>query len=149
MPRALWSSSSTTKAPESPGCEIACPSSLASLDADMSENARRNWIKLMANGRSRTALTSGGLSPVLDSGGGDHSVFAQVFFTILEDNNGLLAGQRLYREVSANVALLAAQFQIDQVPEYAPIKFAGHESGDFFFIPVDRVAMAPGSSSVH
>lgn len=124
-------------------------SSLASLEADMSENARRNWVKLMANGRSRTALTSGGLSPVLDSGGGDHSVFAKVFFTILEDNNGLLAGQRLYREVSANVALMAAQFQIDQVPEYAPIKFAGHEAGDFFFVPVDRVAQAPATATIH
>jgi hypothetical protein len=24
-----------------------------------------------------------------------------------------------------------------QVPEYAPIKYAGHESGDFFFVRVN------------
>ena len=24
---------------------------------------------------------------------------------------------------------------IEQVPQYAPIKFAGHESGDFLFVP--------------
>jgi hypothetical protein len=27
------------------------------------------------------------------------------------------------------------QDPLDQVPQYAPIKFAGHESGDFLFVP--------------
>jgi hypothetical protein len=26
------------------------------------------------------------------------------------------------------------QVDVPQIPEYAPIKFAGHEAGDFFFV---------------
>ncbi len=28
----------------------------------------------------------------------------------------------------------AAELRTEQLPEYAPIKFAGHEAGDFFFV---------------
>jgi len=37
----------------------------------------------MAQRRSRTVLTSGGLEPVLDTGSGGHSVFAQAFLRVL------------------------------------------------------------------
>ncbi len=40
---------------------------------------RTAWMERMNDKRSRTALTSGGLEPVLDRGGGDHSVFARAF----------------------------------------------------------------------
>ncbi len=40
---------------------------------------RAAWLARMARKRSRTALVSGGLEPVLDSGGGGHSVFAKAF----------------------------------------------------------------------
>ena len=80
-------------------------------------------------------LTSGGLQPVLDSAGGNHSVFAKALINVLESNNDILEGRRLYREVSARVAYSAAQVGFDQVPEYSPIRFAGHESGEFFLVP--------------
>lgn len=105
-------------------------SALARLDAGMSEEKKSEWIKAMLMGKSRTALTSGGLKPVLDGGGGDHSVFANAFIKALQKNNSLLEGQELYRDVSANVIAAA-----EQVPQYDPIKFAGHEVGDFFFMP--------------
>jgi hypothetical protein len=89
----------------------------------------------MASKRSRTVLTSGGLAPVLDAGGGKHSVFAKALLDVLEANGEVLEAQRLYREVSARVALAAERFRFEQVPEYAPIQHAGHEAGDFFFVP--------------
>lgn len=110
-------------------------SSVARLEAGMSDEARQNWLKLMANKRSRTVLTSGGLAPVLDAGGGNHSVFAKALLDVLEANGDILEAQRLYREVSARVALAAERFRFEQVPEYAPIQHAGHEAGDFFFVP--------------
>ena len=93
------------------------------------------WVKTMANGRSRTALTSGGLQPVPDVGSGNHSYFARAFLNVLQDNNRLLEAQRLYTEVSTAVALTSVNSPLPQSPEYAPIRFAGHESGEFFFLP--------------
>jgi hypothetical protein len=116
-------------------------SSLSRLDAGMSDEARYHWLKVMAEKRSRTVLTSGDLKPVLDSGGGKHSVFAKALLTVLRGNNDILEGQRVYQEVSARVSYAAAAVLTDagpleQVPQYAPIKYAGHESGDFLFVPV-------------
>jgi len=82
--------------------------------------------------RSRTAFSSGGLEPVLDSGGGAHSVFAKALIDVLRDLDGVAEAQRVYREVAARVAYDSHAYQ---VPQYAPIKFAGHESGDFLFVP--------------
>jgi hypothetical protein len=110
-------------------------SGLARLDAGMTSEERAKWIEVMASKRSRTVLTSGGVKPVMDVGGGGHSVFAKALLEVLRANGGLLDGQRLYREVSARVAFAAADVRFDQVPEYAPIRHAGHEAGDFFLLP--------------
>jgi multidrug efflux pump subunit AcrA (membrane-fusion protein) len=115
-------------------------SALARLEAGMSDEARNHWLEIMAVKRSRTVLASGDLKPVLDSVGGKHSVFAKAFLDVLRENSDILQGQRLYQEVSARVAYVAAavmtdQGPLEQVPQYAPIKYAGHESGDFLFVP--------------
>jgi uncharacterized caspase-like protein len=93
------------------------------------------WVKAMANGRSRTALTSGGVQPVPDVGAGNHSYFARAFLNVLQDNKRLIEAQRVFREVSTSLALNAADAALPQQPQYAPIRFAGHESGEFFFQP--------------
>jgi len=110
-------------------------SSIARLDTGLSNKQRNDWLKAMIKNRSRTVLTSGGLKPVMDGGGGQHSVFANAFIKALDGNNQLLEGQALYREVSSNIVAVAADYGIEQVPEYAPIRHAGHESGEFFFVP--------------
>lgn len=105
------------------------------LFAGESSGGWPNWVKTMVDGRSRIALTSGGLQPVPDIGSGKHSFFARAFLNALEDNNKLLEGQRLYREISSTLALAALDSPIAQAPLYAPIQFAGHETGEFFFLP--------------
>ena len=110
-------------------------SSLARLESGMSEAVRNKWLGIMTKTRSRTVLTSGGLEPVLDSGGGGHSLFARAFLEILSANSAILEGQHLYREVSDRIQEVASRLHIEQVPEYAPIQHAGHESGEFFFVP--------------
>ncbi len=111
-------------------------SSVARLEAGMSPEKKAEWIKLMLKARSRMALTSGGLSPVLDSGGGNHSVFAKALIQALQRNRGIVESFRLYTEVSALVADAARDQDFHQVPEFAPIRHAGHEAGEFFFVPV-------------
>ena len=91
--------------------------------------ARTAWIKRMISMRSRTALASGGLEPVTDSGGGGHSVFARAFLTALQKNNDVLDGQSLFDRIKRPVVLDA-----DQTPRYSDIRKAGHEGGDFLFV---------------
>ncbi len=80
--------------------------------------------------RARVVLTSGGLEPVLDSGGDDdHSVFASAFLNALKDNHGVIDGTMLFTKIRRPVMLKASQ-----TPEYADIRRAGHEGGDFIFV---------------
>lgn len=110
---------------------------IANLEAGRSTTDRIRLIQSMVEQRSRMVLTSGGLEPVLDSVGGVHSVFATALLKVLEKNVGVLAGQEMFGLVLPNVVQAAEQADFRQVPEYAPIKYAGHESGDFFFVRVN------------
>jgi Caspase domain/Sel1 repeat len=130
-------------------------SSIAQLEAGISDEARVNWIKALIKARSRTVLTSGGLQPVVDGGGGKHSIFAKYFIEVLVALSEPVEATRIYREISARVVHAAQGFKVEQKPEYAPLKFAGHESGDFLFVPVseatsDRVThRANWASALH
>jgi uncharacterized caspase-like protein len=103
--------------------------------ASMSPEKWNAWVKSMASGRTRTALSSGGVQPVADTGKGNHSYFARAFLNVLQDNNRLMGAQSLYREVATSMALNSINSSLPQNPQYAPIRYAGHESGDFFFMP--------------
>jgi len=109
-------------------------SSLGRLEGGLSDTERIRLLAVMAHQRSRMVLTSGGVEPVLDSAGGGHSAFAQAFLGVLQSNVGILPGQELFGHLRLRVASVADRVQMRQVPEYAPIKFAGHESGDFVFV---------------
>ena len=110
-------------------------SALAQLETGKSDEARQHWLRVMAEKRSRTVLASGDLQPVLDSGGGGHSVFARALLDVLRTNSDILEGQRLHKEIAARVAYVAAAHSLEQLPQYAPIHYAGHEAGDFLFVP--------------
>jgi len=87
------------------------------------------YLERIAKRRARVVLTSGGLEPVADSGGGDHSVFASAFLEALEQNEALLEGHELFTQVRRPVAVNS-----DQIPEYADLRKAGHDGGDFLFV---------------
>ena len=88
-----------------------------------------DYFQKMAALRSRTVLTSGGIEPVADNDGGQHSVFAQAFMNALEQNSGTMDGTELFTKIRRPVMLNS-----DQTPEYFDIRKAGHEGGDFLFI---------------
>jgi predicted nucleic acid-binding Zn-ribbon protein len=104
------------------------------LAGGVTQEDRVKAMQAMAQSRSRMVMTSGGVEPVLDSGGGKHSVFAQSLLELLQKNEGVLRGQELFNQLQLQVASLAGRVNMAQLPEYAPIKYAGHESGDFFFV---------------
>ena len=97
-----------------------------------SGSERAAELKRLAAKRSRTALVSGGLEPVSDGGGEGHSVFTRAFLTALRDSNEVLDGQQLFTAVRRPVIVNA-----DQTPEYSDIRLAGHDGGDFLFVPVN------------
>ena len=87
----------------------------------------------MASQRARIVLSSGGLEPVVDGGGGGHSAFARQFLEALSANEDVLDSTSLYARIRRPVMLAA-----DQAPELADIRKAGHEGGDFLFVRTGR-----------
>ena len=93
------------------------------------------FIKYKANKRSRLLLTSGGDQPVLDSAGDKHSIFAKAFIETLSNNDEIMTGPQLFKSVHDQVVEESAKADFPQEPQYKAIKGAGHEVGEFFFIP--------------
>lgn len=96
-----------------------------------------NYVKFKLPKRSRLVLASGGDEPVVDSGGQGDSVFARAFLDVLTANNGILSAAGLFTQVQEHVKAGAARSHVTQTPELKAIKAAGHELGDFFFVPRD------------
>ncbi len=95
-----------------------------------------DYIKYKLPKRARLLLSSGGNQPVLDVGGGGNSVFARAFLEELETNqSAILPAPELFARIRKRVATMAAQNKFVQAPEFKSIKGAGHEVGDFFFVP--------------
>jgi hypothetical protein len=109
-------------------------SAITRVEAGLTEAERVRLLHVMATKRSRMVMTSGGVEPVLDGGGGAHSAFAQSLMAVLNENVGVLPGQELFQHLRLRVVSIAERLEMRQVPEYAPMKFAGHESGDFVFV---------------
>jgi hypothetical protein len=97
----------------------------------------KEYIAYKLPKRSRLLISSGGDQPVLDTGGGANSVFANAFVTELEMNQGILPTPELFTRIGKRVETAAAQNKFVQKPEFKSIKGAGHEVGDFFFVPKD------------
>ncbi len=105
------------------------------LGGESPQYENTNFFRLKLQKRARLLLASGGDRPVLDGGGGNHSVFAKAFFDELEKNESLLATPDLFLKVRDRVEVAANSLDFSQQPDLKTIKTAGHEVGDFFFVP--------------
>ncbi len=88
----------------------------------------QSYIDLLKKKKTRLVITSGGNEPVMDSDGGDHSIFAKKLIDSLQDNNKVISTQQLFENIRRYVAVNA-----NQTPERAAIYQAGHDGGDFLF----------------
>jgi hypothetical protein len=89
----------------------------------------KDYLRRMAKKRTRVAMVSGGLEPVVDDSGGGHSPFATAFMAALRKNTGVIDGTRLFSEIRRPVILNARQ-----TPEYSDVRDADHDGGDFLFV---------------
>ena len=64
-----------------------------------------------------------------DAGGGNNSLFAKALIDALRDNDTIMDGTQLFSKLRRPV-MVAAQ----QTPQYADIRQAGHDGGDFLFV---------------
>jgi hypothetical protein len=117
-----------------------CYAGLLSTDPGVSMFGTENqfsldYVKYKLPKRTRLLLASGGDQPVLDTGGQGDSVFARAFLDVLSNNAGILSTPSLFAQVQERVKTGAARNHFTQVPEFKAMKAAGHELGDFFFIP--------------
>lgn len=99
------------------------------------EKQTKEYIKYKLPRRSRLLLTSGGDRPVIDNGANGHSVFATALLDKLKDNKRILAAPELFQSIKSKVVEEASRYEFLQEPVYKTIKGAGHEIGDFFFVP--------------
>ena len=107
-----------------------CYSGTLTRAVDMSSRRRiGDYWRKMSEKTARVAITSGGLEPVADKGGGKHSPFAKAFLDALKDNNAIMDGTQLFSKMRRPV-MLATQ----QTPQYSDVRNAGHDGGDFIFV---------------
>ena len=104
------------------------------LEGGKSEKMAIEFYKKLAKIASRTALTSGGTEPVMDGGGGDHSIFANSLLQALEINKGIIQGPDLFLEVHKSVRS-SGNNDIGQVPSFSIIHNTGDLGAPFFFVP--------------
>lgn len=95
----------------------------------------KKYLQYKLAKKSRLILSSGGDKPVLDNAGQGNSVFARAFLQVLKSNNEVLAGPQLFTQLRDRVKRGAKVVGYNQVPVFKAIKGAGHEVGDFFFVP--------------
>jgi len=89
-----------------------------------------DYVRYVVGKKARIALTSGGLEPVEDGGGGKNSPpFATAFLKVLNGAGEVLTGTDLFKRIKRPV-----QVNADQTPNYADIRKAGHDGGDFLFV---------------
>ena len=81
-------------------------------------------------------MTSGGVEPVVDGGGGGHSVFAKYFIKALSTEKRMITGPELYEMVKKNVFRNAPQ-----TPLYNELYRAGSEGGEFIFLKTAQEEM--------
>jgi hypothetical protein len=108
-------------------------SALGQLQAGKSQDQVLELVEQMAQKRSRIAMTSGAVGPVLDGGAGGHSLFAEAFLRALRANDGVLLGRDVFRQIQLQAADMADRLPLSPEPQYGPIK-PGHEAGEFVFL---------------
>ena len=94
------------------------------------ESIDEKYIERLKNKKTRLVITSGGNEPVVDSVGGDHSLFALKFIDTLKNSDNVINSQILFENIRRYVVANA-----DQTPERAMVHKTGHDGGDFLFFP--------------
>lgn len=99
---------------------------------------------------ARMVLTSGENTPVADSAGDKtHSLFAHYFLQVLRQNVNIMSGEMLSHALGERMLTEPVKVGKDgrqQRPTYSTLQDAGHDVGDFFFVPTAEPARVAGAN---
>lgn len=102
-----------------------------------SYDSNAEYFRQLLEKKTRVALTSGGLEPVMDTlPGTRNSIFSGALISMLRNSNGITTAQQLFMEISEDVVSTASSMGLEQTPEYAGLRRSGHDGGDFLFVPL-------------
>jgi len=94
------------------------------------KGSREEFLNKMSRKASRTLMASGGNEPVSDSGGSEHSVFADALLMALKEiEHRAFTAEELFHEFIKE----RVSGRSEQTPEYNTIRNSGHDGGDFVF----------------
>ncbi len=102
---------------------------------DRAEGNKGEWLARRAQMRSRKVMSSGNVAQVMDGGAGNNSIFARQLLNALNQRAEPFEAHELFREVAPRVEQAARGSGTQQEPQYGPLRHAGHEAGDFVFVP--------------
>jgi len=98
-------------------------------------NYTDEYIKWKMPKRSRLVISSGGDYPIVEDAERLNSVFARALLETLESNDQVLTAPELFLRIRSLVRRAAGEARLAPDPELKALKDAGHEVGDFFFVP--------------
>lgn len=94
-----------------------------------------DYIRWKMPKRSRLVLSSGADQPILSSSDREHSVFARALLQELVSNRQVLTAPELFLRIRQRLRNEADSAASAEHPSLKALIEAGHEVGDFFFIP--------------
>ena len=83
-------------------------------------------------------ITSGNLTPVMDGGGGNHSVFARGLLEVFATETGIFSSTALFGKLQRIVTDDALSNNVTQTPTISALNQAGHIGPDFVFYSQER-----------
>ena len=110
-----------------------CYSGTLTRNVNFDKNEKKP-LSVYLNTISRMVITSGGLSPVLDSGGGGHSIFARFLINYLSTTDQNFTATDMYTSINKKITKLSSDLGVTQVPVLASLPRSGHVGPDFVFI---------------
>lgn len=111
-----------------------CFSGTLSRGVKVGENkSSESAFELFSKTKSRLVITSGNLTPVIDGGGGEHSLFARGLLESLTTLSGAFSATTLFAKIQATVVPDALSKGVEQAPTFSALTEAGHIGPDFVF----------------
>jgi hypothetical protein len=94
-----------------------------------------DYVRWKKPKRSRLVLASGTDNPVIGETGDGNSMFAHALLQVLESNEKVLTAPELFLDLRTRIRVAAGENAREETPTLKAIKDAGHNMGDFFFVP--------------